>query len=279
MGKYPKPKLGVIETMFVVTIGKKKMKIVFHESDFSTAIYIGGHTEYCAYCSVRKDTLQSVTSCADANLLRLEYNQTCDLDKQFQRNIDTHLIFSLMVAIIRDRFPYVRRLFFNDASYRMCDNATVVELPELYYITSGRTWYETQFGAYLEGDDLVKFKAADEAFQRKKAQLSWETMKGGYLDTVTDDALQQQYDSATTWQEFFRPLRDRLGAAEFCEFVAPWLHRFMSDIMDFSFFSMKYFVDIVSVIPIAYTTEPWVQSAGRRQTRCRPKQQRSRNET
>jgi hypothetical protein len=279
MGKYPKPKIGVVETILVAKIGKKKLKVVFHESDFSTAIYIGGYTEYCAYCSVRKELLNSVTYCNEANLLKLEYNQACDLEKQFQRSTDTHLIFSLMIAIIKDRFPYVRRLFFNDASYRTCDNATVVELPELYYITSGRTWYETRFEAYLEGGDLAKFKAADEAFQRKKAQLLWETMKGGYMDTVTDDALQEQYESATTWQEFFGPLRDKMGAAEFCEFVAPWLHRFMSDIMDFSFFSLKYYVDIVPASPITYAMEPWTQAAGFRQTRRRPKQQRPKNET
>ena len=269
----------IAETKQVLVVGRKKLLATFHETIDSTSIYIGGSHYFCAYANITKpeSSLSNVIDTSIGHLARLSYNQGCDLEKQFQRRTDTRMILLLMIAVIKDTFPYVSRIQFTDTSYRVCNNGSVAELSELYYITTGHTWYESQFGAYLEGDAHTKFKIADTKFQEQKSRIPWDVMRRTM--GVTDDTWQPLYESATTWQEFFGPVRDKIGVADFCEFVAPWLHMFLFKTMRFHFSGVSYNIDIATAPPITYTTEPWVQAAGRRQTRCRPKQQRSRNET
>jgi hypothetical protein len=66
---------------------------------------------------------------------------------------------------------------FNDASFRTCDNGNQVSLAMMSYITTGKTWYEKNFGAYLESDYLSTFEAAEQKFLKSKMDTSWEALK------------------------------------------------------------------------------------------------------
>jgi hypothetical protein len=270
----PAPTSDIRESKLVLKVGVKKLLATFHETVDSTSVYIGGTTHYCVHMNITKPESSIVNPDEPyaADMVNLHYNQDCDLEKQFQRSTDTHMILLLMMSVIKDRFPYVTRVRFTDTSYRVCNNGIAAELSEVYYITSGRTWYETHFGAYLEGGDLAKFKTADAKFQEIKKKITWGALRR--IMRVEDDTWQPLYESVATWQEFFEPIRNQLGAAEFCDFVAPWLHMFLFKLMRFHFAGVTYNIDIAGPLTIAYTTEPYHKGAGRRQTRCRPRRLR-----
>lgn len=98
MSKYPVPKAGVKESKIVVKVNLKKLLIVYHESDTSISIYIGGDNTYCAHVIIIKQT----PSLTYANFSRLDYDMACDLDNNFKRGVDTNMIFNLMITIVKD---------------------------------------------------------------------------------------------------------------------------------------------------------------------------------
>lgn len=99
-------------------------------------------------------------------------------------------------------------------------------------------------------------------------------MRQRYLVNLSDDSLQSRYDSATTWHEFFGPIRNSMGVAKYCEFIAPWLSRFMATNMRFTFSTAKYYIDLDSVPLVHYSIESTHQTGGRKYTRTRIRRRR-----
>jgi len=135
------------------------------------------------------------------------------------------------------------------------------------YNKTGKTWYERNFGAYLDPVSLSAFQEADKQFQTLKQTLTWSTLTDLYI--LQDSPFQTVYEATNTWQEFFRALRDQMGGEEFCDFMAPWLHSFLQDTMRFQFVHRKYFMPVTSANLIEYTIGPYPQ--GGRSTRRRVK--------
>ena len=217
----PLPGPGMNVTKTVISVGADRLLLTIHATPDSEHVYLGSAERFYAYTQVihPSSPFYAAMGHSDATLVRIQYNM-----------VNMTMLVALMVAIIRERYPSVAGLQFTDMSYRMCGSETAT-LTEMYYIATGSTWYEIQFGAYLMDDEAAaNFMVKTARFQEKKLLIPWISMKQEMQVPlsfpVPDEELRQMYDNAATWQEFFGPLRSRIGEDEFCMFVGPWLHRF-----------------------------------------------------
>ena len=181
----------------------------------------------------------------------------------------TNMILKFIITYIKTSYPHVTGLSFNDASYRSCDNGAQVSLAMMSYITTGKTWYQNNFGAFLDSKSDSIFQKIETDFQQKKSLVTWEIFKGMIDNSlpIEEDAMKEMYDSAKTWQEFFGPLKDLLGVSEFCMFIAPWFDTFIKTYMRFNMMGLLYIIPIEDY-GIVYTLSQY-QRGGKAYTRKR----------
>ena len=176
--KLKKLESGYTEIKKNIKIGSKSLLMTIREDTNSVNIYIGGHELYCLNIFIKKEqSIYSGFNPSIAHLPGIEYNSECSLEYNFKRGIDTNMILKFAISYIYKNYPHVKGLSFNDASYRSCDNGNTVSLAIMSYIASGKTWYETHFGAYLEAEYISAFKSAEQRFQESKKIIQWEIMK------------------------------------------------------------------------------------------------------
>lgn len=275
MGTIYHPNDSIHVTKHKLHVGSKSLLLTIHESDSIVILYIGGHDKYCIEALVYKQVAEEDVS--QGHLSHVYYNVNCSLENNFQRGVDTDMIVKLLMAYIKDTYPYVSSLRFEDTSYRTCDNNQIVELAEMNYVYSGKTWYEMKFGAYLDGKDALVFTEANRIFQAKKESMNWNSFKK-YITIplpYDDSILETMYTTSLTWQDFFSSLRNKMGVADFCTFLSPWFHRFMNIIFKLNLSRLKYILPLTK--SVSYTMTPYVRG-GKRHTRKILKQ-RPRNES
>lgn len=253
-------------------VHSKTLKLTEYETPDAYTLFIGGHDLYCIEAMIYKQNSNYVKLLGfPANighLSKIYYNINCSLENNFQRGLDTNRILLLMCSYIRKRFPYVDTVSFTDASYRKCDNGIDVELSEMSYLRNGKTWYEKNYGAYMNSADIPKFKKMEDKIKSIKGTMPWNLFKQyirGELPYPEDD-MKTVFENAATWQDFFGPLSDKMGISEFCIFVAPWLHTFFESISGYNFSSAKYYIDMVKLPALDYTEGNYVHG-GKRYTR------------
>ena len=252
-----------------IRIGTKSLLMTSHETSDSITLYVGGHDLYCLNVNIIKTTspMARVIDPAIANLQKIEYNQQCSLEGNFKRGLDTNMILKFIITYIKTSYPHVTGLSFNDASYRSCDNGAQVSLAMMSYITTGKTWYQNNFGAFLDSKSDIIFQKVETEFQQKKSVVTWEILKGMIDIPIEEDAMKEMYESAKTWQEFFGTLKDLLGVSEFCIFIAPWFDTFIKNYMRFNMMGLLYIIPVEDY-GIVYTVSEY-QRGGKAYTRKR----------
>lgn len=250
MSKIIKSLRTVNETKKTVQAGTKQIIITTHELNTSYAIYLGGPGDiYCIDIQVLKDIElnRRYFDIDTANLNNIYYDRECSIDKNFRRGTDTTMILRLAMAYIHENYPYVNKLRFKDASSKECDNGHVVELYNMSYLTTGQTWYEKNFNAYIEKEaDRRKIESDKRKFQEKKQVLPWEVISQ-FIRTsypIEETEMETIYNNTNTWQDFFGRLRNKIGIAEFCNFISPWMRNFVQQIMSFDLSSPQYIIPI-----------------------------------
>jgi len=245
-----------------VQVGAKQIIITIHELNISYAIYLGGPDNiYCIDIQVLKDNElnNKYFDITTANLNNIYYDIGCSIDKSFRRGTDTTMILKLAMSYIQQNYPYVNKLSFKDASSKECDNGHIIDLYNMSYLTTGQTWYEKNFQAYIEKDtDRKKFAEYKKNFQEKKHELPWEVItqfiRGS--SSIEENEMERIYNESNTWQDFFGTLRNKIGIAEFCNFMSPWLNNFVQQIMKFNLSSPQY------IIPIEGPQIPYTEIRG-----------------
>ena len=240
-------------------VGSKSLKLSVYETFDSFILFVGGHELYCIEAMLYKPTSPFVTELGYplhvGRLVQIYYNVNCSLEKNFQRGIDTNNILKVLCSFLRTRFPYLTELTFTDASSRTCDNGQDVELAEMTFLRTGKTWYEKNYGAYLHEDSYIPFMKMQSRLEKART-LSWDDFKQYIpnVDYLKNDVLDLKtaYESSTTWQDFFGLLSDAIGISEFCVFVAPWMHDFFKSVTNTSFSSFTYVLPIKNVPEIDY---------------------------
>ena len=266
MASYPEPNPNIHVYNKKISIGKKSLRMLIHESEDTFTLYIGGYTMFCIDALIHKETsrFSRIIDVQLGYLSHVYYNQTCSLEHNFVRGIDTNRILKILCTYVKNNFPYIKGFIFNDTSTRPCDNGSYINLYEMSYIRTGKTWYEKHFHAYIHPTSLKLFIKTEKEFQEKKKLISWDMMKT-YIQTplpMDESILQTLYDSTNTWQEFFDTISNTIEIDTFCIFVSDWLHGFMMSIFQLDLATIKYIMPI-DINTIEYTESSYKQGGSR----------------
>lgn len=265
------PKGGATPTYRTIRVGKKSLKLTVYDNTETITIFLGGHDLFCidAFFYTPESTFakygMDFTRCT---LSHIYHNLACSLEHNFQKGVDTKMILHLLISYVKTHYPYIRTISFNDTSFRTCENGAHVELTDMSFIRTGKTWYEAHFHAYVEEPYAAKFHQAEISFQERKKIYTWGMMKSYIISDlpIKEEDMKNRFESAATWQDFFGPLSEEIGMAEFCTFVAPWLHRFLHTNLDFAFSFAQYSIPIDKIEAIAFTESAYMRG-GKRFTR------------
>jgi hypothetical protein len=228
----------------------KSLKLSLYETEGAYTIFIGGHNKFCIDCLIEKKS-------DSAYLSHIYSNVECSLERNFRGGHDTKAIMFLLMSYIKNNFPFVKEIQLTDVSNKECNNGATVQLYEMSYITTGKSWYERNFGAMLKPDAAVKFAREDANFQKKKHIIGWEGIKifmRGELP-IEENEMRDMFEQTNTWQEFFGWVSDKVGMAKFCEFVAPWLQAFLFRNFKFQVPFVNYYISLDTYTPNTYTLE------------------------
>lgn len=254
-----------------ITYMGKLFKLTTFESTNGIRIFIGGHSNiYCLEGFIYKDTVMnnSYIDKSVGQLVQVYYDQACSLNGDFEKGIDTRNLIHLFLSIVKKNFTHVTQIKLTDASTKVCDNGSEVSLSNMLYARRGKTWYEHHFKATLDTKYTAMFDNAVRRFTAAKDTFSWEQftpfIKGDL--PLPQQEMKEIYNKATTWQEFFSTVANRIGDAEFCEFVSPWLNDFMATIMGFNFVMGFYYIPLTHYQQREYTVSPFTGGGRKRYT-------------
>lgn len=265
-GLIPPKKEWQTEIIKTITIGRKKLKMVIHESNKDIDIYIGGHDIFCIHATLIKRDNISI-----GFLNKVRYDSVCSLENDFVRGIDTSLIIKLLLTYIARNYKNIKSISFNDTSSRECDNGELISLANMTFVIHGKTWYEKNYGAFLKDKALETFNSYNKDFQKRKIETDWDTLTSFIPDllhtSVPEEELKTIYEVSKTWQEFFKTILEKIEISNFCEFVQPWIEKFMKYFFKGTLMNLLYNMPIVDY-NIEYT-ETQYQRGGHKYTRRR----------
>jgi hypothetical protein len=279
MSVVPTPKEGTTELKRILHVGPKSILLTIHENKNCIHFYIGGTELYCirGYIIPSSSIFAQFSSPVYGWLSEVRWNGLCSVEGGFIRGFDIRMIVHLLTAYISTNYPWVTGLRFTDTSERICYSRVPVRLADLSFLTTGKTWCENMFGAYIDDDSDSVHKHTIQRFQEIKQSLTWPMMRSA-LGLEEDLELQTLYDSAITWQEFFGPLQTKMGVQTFCEFAASWLQTFMGTIARVRFSRPTYVMPIQQTPPVRYTVEEYRSvsvGGGRRKRQTRKESYRA----
>jgi hypothetical protein len=248
----------------------KQIKLTLYEGTESDSIFLGGHTKFCIDGLVQKSDSEFAKRGGDVSnafLSHIYYDVNCSLDGKFRRSLDTNTIMLLFLSYVKNNYAHIKSVSFTDTSTKQCDNNQYVELAEMSYVRTGQTWYQKHFHAYLDSFDKAKLERCEEKFQEAKKKMSWDEFKRNISGPLPLDeaAMMTLFTKAGTWQEFFEPLANIISIPKFCEFVSPWLHRFLQIHLTFNFSSAQFMIPLDKLTHIEYNTLGY-ERGGRRFT-------------
>lgn len=271
MGEIVPPSNYIKANFYKIKVGKKHLKLSTYETDNLVNIYIGGPKLYCIHATVNKpNSIYVQIGMYEKTIGTIEqiyYNQQCSLEHNFIRGIDTNMIILLLGQYIKDKYPYVTLLKFNDASSRTCDNGTDISLAAMTYLYSGMTWYQKNFHAIIDPSKIDKYNGIVEKYNERKKLYSWDIFKEMFIKgqlPLPEEVMAEMFNSADTWQDFFGPLVNTIQIARFCNFMGPWLPKFIANVLKHDFLSIPYMFVLNKLRPVEYEILPFTNGGKRR---------------
>jgi len=261
MPLYYTKKTTQTETREELSTASNTFLLTRRSSDWSVMLYIGGLTTYCIECQVQYDS-------PTANLVKIDYNETCSLSVRFKRGEDTVRILELLLSYIQNTFKHVRQLQFDDYSSRECDERRRIDLAPFYYVFNEKTWYMNTMGAkFADKEDADTFLQATKEFQKKKPTTTWMEYDR-YVTTahpLPEEEMKTLFEEHTTWTSFFNALKSRVDIAELCKYMEPWIQRFVKEKSGLQFSTMRFVMDVPNptLRTVLYTSKPYVKNGGR----------------
>lgn len=246
-GQIPEPKdPGIVPIRKLIHVNNKTMIMTFHETPHSITIYIGNRNTYCIDIQIMKDSSNPGHHEPIGLFNKIRYDNQCSLGANFQKGIDTNMILQLIVTYIFRNYNDVKYMRFVDVSTKICNNGNPVNLGLMTYIWSGKSWYQKNFGAYIEEPMNTIFSKKEQEFQNKKKTIPWERMNStmSHPLPLSEDEMKSLYENSETWQDFFRPIYDKIGIAKFCNFISPWIDKFLLQYLQFGLANMMYLLPI-----------------------------------
>lgn len=255
----PAQKYGDTIKRELLNVDGKTSIVTTYENDSSMSFFIGAVNRFCAYMFIQKDL-------PVAHIMKIYYDTNCYTSGNFQRKQDSGKLIPMIAEIMRERYPYVKTLKFTDTSRRDCLAGRAMSLAEMKYLTTGKTWYQEHYNAYLSPSDKAIFDKNEAAFQQKKAEMSWTTLRQWLPAALPmeEQSMSELFTSTKTWQEFFKGILDKVGYDTMCSFLVDWPTEFLMMYLDFRFSKVYYYIDIESVPTITIQMLPYSSAGSRR---------------
>lgn len=240
MPSYPDKKDSQVEDKFEIETSRNKYLLTRRISPSSIMLYIGGPTTYCLECQIENSS--------EGFLSKIAYDEFCSLTGRFERGIDTKSILSVMMAYIRENYPHVQILHFNDFSTRECASKISVDLPSFYYVLYNQTWYMKNMNAWFKNaKDKELFDLRSKQFQEKKQTMSWNDFDK-YVNVkhpFAEEEMRTMFEEAKTWTEYFTNLRNRMDdMSAFCEYLSSWITEFVNRVVGLRFSSYDFLMAV-----------------------------------
>jgi hypothetical protein len=278
MPYYPHAKSSQHEKNLLLRVGSHTYRLSVRTSDFSTILFLGGHTTYCIDCIV------FLTN--PIGRLTIAYNERCSL-AYGERGSSIKQLMTALFSYLQKYYPHVTTLEFIDTSSRNCGPRCTVKLSSFHYLLYGKTWFMEHMGAVFASiEDAERFEELNSAFQARKATMSWDEFDDMYVLGVfplPDETVKELYNAAPTWSVFFQSVRDKVGELSepdsveqsLCnvwtnaehriqvEHMALWLDYFIHSVAHIFFGSFLFHMPVPALVA-SFTEEPY--RSGRRIT-------------
>jgi hypothetical protein len=212
-------------------------------------------------------------------LSKARWDITCSIDDPFTRGADTTIIIKLMLQYIHDRYSQVNYISFTDMSTKECDDGSSVNLAAMKLFTDGKTWYETHFDAVI--DPRLKDAYDNMKIYADKCKLEMpfdKFLQHTIINTqyISKEALENVYNTSSTWQEFFLNIRNKLGFSKFCIWLGKdnWFDEFISRVLKFNIMMRLHFILTPKQYDIQYTVVKNMSGSGRRRITLKRREHR-----
>ena len=246
-GEYPS---GLTPTnRNVLKIDNHSIIQTIYETNSTIHIYLGGVKRWCIHSTIHKENNRIKE---EGFLVKIRYDMLCSVEEKIQSGGDINKLLNLLIQYIHDTYPEVKYLSFSDLSTRRCNNGSNINLAVMTYMYSGKTWYEKNFGATIAKQSKNALDDIIIKWNKSKIQTPWSIIKDMIYNyktlPFTEKELEELYDhkelseqelvsiykdvsvaKITSWKGFFEPIFKKIGIAEFCIFVSPWLDSFISE--------------------------------------------------
>lgn len=246
-----KNKLQIVNISYLITR---------YETTRSINIFIGGRTKWCIHCElIKNDNIVNPLG----YLIKIQYDNLCSLSQSIKRGNDIKQIIYVLIQYIYNTYPSVQRLSFNDLSIKSCDNEDEVSLAVMTYLYMGQTWYEKNFGAKISPDYSTELKRIITIYnntKNNKWDIMKETIQNNSLSQMTDTEMEELYNQANTWIDFFKPIYEKIDIGDFCMFISPWISKFIVKYFN-NLQGLQYMIPIKEY-NIQYSIDDYVEQVG-----------------
>jgi hypothetical protein len=245
----------VVEKMNGNTLRKKVMIITTYETINTIIIYIGNHDIYCIDVQLLKDANTNTVNMG--YLTKARWDAVCSIEEPFTNGGDTIMMIKLLVSYIKDKYPNVSGLMFNDMSTKTCDDGNSVSLASMKFLTDGKTWYESHFDISIDSINKYSYDMMKENANIKKQELSFDNFSMysniNYLQ-IPNHELRDLYNNSKTWQVFFSQIRDMIGMSKLCIWfsINNWFDIFLNIILKINISTIKFILNVKKYNEIKY---------------------------
>jgi len=165
-----------------------------------------------------------------AELSKIKYDKGCSIQKTLEKGIGTQNMLKVALSLVSELYPEIKYFTFKDYSEKECDNGANIHLGYFSLITSGKTWYEKNFGATIK-DEIFK-----ELYKKDLDKLNYKNIDIEISDILIKnkvkkplkDIIIKEFEESINYKDFFSRLNKKFGRNMFCEYVQPWIRDFMS---------------------------------------------------
>ena len=239
MDKIP-PAANAKVTRYSLKYNEKDITITIHETDMSITIYVGNDSLYCI----------------DAKILKTVNGELYEVGYLSKIGGCEDSLIKVLLSYIQSNYP-VGAVSFSDMSWAYGQ----INLAAFNYLTVRRVWFEDIYDGFASARVSASASAADIVYEQKlfyrqlefklldkKQKTPWEQISA-YIPvdklSLPVEEVRELYMKAATWQDFFRPIVERLGEKERVYMIfSSWFHAFVTGYLGMSYISLQYILPV-----------------------------------
>jgi hypothetical protein len=184
-----------------------------------------------------------------AELSKIKYDKGCSIQKTLEKGIGTQNMLKVALSLVSELYPEIKYFTFRDYSEKECDNGANIHLGYFSLITSGKTWYEKNFGATIK-DEIFK-----ELYKKDLDKLNYKNIDIEISDILINNKVKlplreiiiKEFEDSKNYKDFFKRLNTKFGRNMFCEYLQPWIRDFMSKLDLERYFFMEWEIPVKEI--------------------------------